>query len=162
MIREADEKISSARSLFLDANLFVLLVVGFINPNRIMSFKRTQAFLIQDFDLLRALLSRAKKINVTANVLTETDNLIRNLHNHEHPEAGTILRRLMREWIEIYHPSNEFLGLENHVALGITDAILIHASSEALILTTDFKLAGKIQKLNGNALNFNHLRGHAW
>ena len=37
------------KGVLVDTNLFVLLLVGLVNENRILNFQRTQDFTIEDF-----------------------------------------------------------------------------------------------------------------
>ncbi len=48
-------------NIFLDANLLLLLVIGFTDRTLIREFKRTQEFSEQDFDSLAEIVSQADK-----------------------------------------------------------------------------------------------------
>ena len=51
-----------ADAIILDANLLVLFVVGAASPSYIAKHKRTRAYTIRDFELLKDILSRASRI----------------------------------------------------------------------------------------------------
>jgi hypothetical protein len=61
------------RGVLVDANLLVLLIVGFVRRSRIETFKRTQNFTVQDFDLLRDLLEwLGQPLHATPHVLSRS------------------------------------------------------------------------------------------
>jgi hypothetical protein len=45
-----------AQGVLVDSNLLVLFLVGKVNKRRILDFKRTQNFTIEDFELLARLI----------------------------------------------------------------------------------------------------------
>ena len=63
------------KGALVDANLLVLFLVGAINKQRILSFKRTQDFTIQDFELLARLIDWFGKIFATHHVLSQASDL---------------------------------------------------------------------------------------
>ena len=62
-------------TIIVDANLLLLWIVGLASPNYIHKHRRLQAYTVDDFELLWNILSRARKIILTPNTLTETSNL---------------------------------------------------------------------------------------
>ena len=68
---------------FLDANLFVLLVVGSVGRDLIEKHRRLRAYSAEDYEILIDLLDRVERVLVTPNTLTETSNL---LAQHREPE----------------------------------------------------------------------------
>ena len=61
--------------LVVDTNLLLLFLIGRTNKNRISRFKRTQAYTIEDFDLLDRFMAEFKTLITTPHVLTEVSNL---------------------------------------------------------------------------------------
>ena len=61
---------------FLDANLFVLLVVGSVGRDLIAKHRRLRAYSAEDYEILIDLLDRVERVFVTPNTLTETSNLL--------------------------------------------------------------------------------------
>ncbi len=157
MIGYARSLFERHRVVFIDTNLFILLLVGLVDPTKISDFKRTRGFTVSDWRNLTALLERAHSVQVTQNVVTETDNLVRQLPDEHHRKLSGILKFLFESWIEIYKPGKEFFGSELHARFGLTDATLVRLSLEGLVLTTDVKLAGKIESVGGATFNINHL-----
>ena len=76
---------------FLDANLFVLLVVGSESRELIAKHRRLRNYSAEDYDILVELLENADRLFVTPNTLTETSNL---LSQHGEPERSLLMRRL--------------------------------------------------------------------
>jgi hypothetical protein len=64
-----------AKGVLVDTNLLVLLLVGLVNKRRILDFKRTQNFTIEDFDLLSRLISWFGKLFTTPHVLSQVSDL---------------------------------------------------------------------------------------
>ena len=54
-----------SKGVLVDANLLVLFLVGAVNEKRILDFKRTQDFTIEDFELLRRLIDWFGKLIAT-------------------------------------------------------------------------------------------------
>src|SRR5690349_21025753 len=79
-----DELIDKHRAdgLLMDANLLVLYLVGRTNKGRIPTFKRTQQYTIEDFELLDLLAASFQRLVTTPHVLTEVSNLAA-LHGKE-------------------------------------------------------------------------------
>lgn len=61
--------------LLVDTNLLLLYLVGTTNKKRILNFKRTQTYTIEDFDLLSRFMAEFKTLITTPHVLTEVSNL---------------------------------------------------------------------------------------
>ena len=148
-------------TVIVDTNLFLLLIVGVADPRYIAKHKRLRAYSIQDFALLRRLLSHAKKILVTPNTMTETSNLASYIaeparsHILETFRAAFAEARLSEKFVEsqIAAKRAEFLRL------GLTDAVLLHVAGEpAEILTADYELYLAAVKSGLKAQNFNYLR----
>lgn len=151
----------SASGAFIDTNLMLLMAVGNYDRDRIASFKRTNAFRAEEYDLLGKLLSRCRRLLTTPNVLTEVDNLLRQLPEREHKEIAKHTQQLVASMFEVYHESKGHLGGTDHELLGLTDAILIRLAKSHLIITSDFPLASRIASLGYDVINFNHLRRYA-
>ena len=64
-----------AKGALVDANLLVLFLVGSVNKRRILTFKRTQNFTIEDFDLLTNLIDWFGGLFATPHVLSQTSDL---------------------------------------------------------------------------------------
>jgi len=90
MTAELGDLVRTRRSagLLLDSNLLLLQLVGLTNRNRIFSFKRTQKYTLNDFDLLQVLINRF-------DILTDDLDLYLALLNRG---AATINFNHLRSW----------------------------------------------------------------
>ena len=69
------------------------------------------------------------------------------------------LKEFIRSGVEVYRAAaDELIERDEFNALGLTDTAIAQLSAEAIVITVDFRLAGKIEAMGGNALNFNHYR----
>ncbi|WP_330084049.1 hypothetical protein [Methylocystis iwaonis] len=151
----------SKSGVFFDTNLMVVFVVGSYKPELLGKHRRTQAFDIAEYRLLLSLLERCEKRLTTPNILTEVDNLSRQLPSNDHSEISKHLNALATQMFEIYNQSLEHLGGELHSKVGLTDSILVHHSADHLVVTADFPLASRIETMRRNVINFNHIRHYA-
>jgi hypothetical protein len=152
-----------ARGVLVDTNLLVLLLVGTVNRQRILDFKRTQDFTIEDFDLLAHLVNWFGKLVSTPHVLSQVSDLAV-LRGKELNAIRRLLRSIVQGKIEeIYDPGVRLVGHDVFERLGLTDAAVSAVCSRGtLVLTADVELQLALQGLGGDALNFNHVRQLAW
>lgn len=106
------------KTIVLDTNLLILLVVGETSLPYISKHKRLKAFTISDYYLLISLLIQAASIRVTPNTLTETSNLLK----HIDEPART---RIFRKFVEIVKKLNETY-IESRATLYLTGPTASH------------------------------------
>jgi hypothetical protein len=115
-------------------------------------------FTDRDIPLLNQILGSFQSILTTPQVLTEVSNFL----GQAPPYAQQQLKNIFAEHIsarqEIYVRSAELATHEILPELGLTDCSLEDASLQHTIVTTDYRLTGKIVSMGGRALNFNHAR----
>lgn len=70
------------KSITIDCNVLMLLIVGSVDVKSISTFKRTNMFDESDFNVLTKLIINSK-IVLTPNVLTEDSNLLET-YNKQH------------------------------------------------------------------------------
>jgi hypothetical protein len=147
------------RSVVLDANLLVLLVVGTASPDYIRVHKRLKAYARSDYVLLRQLLSGASRILVTPNTLTEMLNIAGQILE---PARSTILhtfRRLLGLSDEVYINSRQAAERPEFLRLGLTDSVVLAtATDQATIVTADLDLYLEATRQEKPVINFNHYR----
>jgi hypothetical protein len=146
---------------YFDTNLMLVMAVGNYDPNRIETFKRTMAYTPKEYALLLKICNRCGRRLTTPNILTEVDNLSRQLPEREHKMIAAHMQRLVADMFETYHESIELLGSKTHEQMGLTDTVLIALAERHLIITADFPLANRIETLGRDVINFNHLRVYA-
>ena len=146
--------------LFVDANLLVLLVVGWTGRDLIGKHRRLRDYRAEDYDILLDLIGRFEKVFVTPNTLTEASNL---LAQHRDPEKTLFfdtLRFIIQETEEVVIASAVASNNPTFGRLGLTDAVLMEAISETTpLLTVDLDLyLAALNEGQKTAVNFNHLR----
>jgi rRNA-processing protein FCF1 len=146
------------RGIIIDTNLMLLLIIGIYNPYRIETFKRTNRYTRGDFDILCRLLTPFKHRITTPYILTEVDNLSRQLPEREHEAFANTMVQVCTKLFEIRVPSLEVMKLEHYPKIGLTDSLLLLSAEEYVVLTDDFILSNRIQSLNLPVINMNHLR----
>ena len=145
---------------FLDANLFVLLVVGSESRELIAKHRRLEHYSAEDYDILTELLENADRLFVTPNILTETSNL---LSQHGEPERSLLMRRLqflIHESQEVVVASADASSNVKFEQLGLTDAALLEViTTDIPLLTVDLDLyLAAIEAGEERAINFTPYR----
>lgn len=147
------------RTVLIDTNLLVLLVVGATSRNYIDKHKRLTAFIQEDYDVLLELISGVQAIRVTPNILTETSNLAAYINEPARSQVFQTFQRLVSSFLELYVPSAVAVGRWEFIRLGLTDAAVLEAlTDQAVLLTTDLDLFLAAQATGALAINFNQVR----
>ena len=144
--------------VILDTNLLLLWLVARTDATLLHQFKRVQQFTNQDIELLGELLQPYRKFVTTPHILSETSNFLDQAPSWQRTALIDGLKDFIRSGVEVYRPADELIDRDEFNAFGLTDTAIAQLSAEAVVLTVDYRLAGKIEALGGNALNFNHYR----
>ena len=151
-----------AKGVLVDTNLLVLFLVGRVNRQRILNFKRTGDFTIEDYDLLVRLVDWFGKLIATPHVLSQVSDLT-DLTGDELTEIRELFKVLVENIEESYDPSRLLVGDPAFKRLGLTDAAIATVCCRGvLVLTADAKLHVALQERDIDALNFNHIRPLGW
>lgn len=152
----------AGRGALVDSNLLVLLLVGMVNRQRILNFKRTQNFTIEDFDLLTRLIDCFGRLITTPHVLSQASDLA-DLRDMELLEVRRRFRLIVDQATEFNDPSRVLVADPIFERLGLADAAISRISSRGvLVVTADLDLQLEVQRRGADALNFNHVRHLAW
>ena len=147
------------RSLALDANVLVLLIVGNVDRQAIPLHKRSRQVTEADFDLLLEIIERFDRWVVTTSVLTEASNLLAHTHESLKERLLSALGRFIAVASEERPESCLVVAESVFTRLGLTDAGLITCvQSGHSLLTTDMDLYLAAASLSDRVVNFNHLR----
>ncbi|HEX6623904.1 MAG TPA: PIN domain-containing protein [Pyrinomonadaceae bacterium] len=160
-----DDLLSSYRNkgVLVDTNLLLVYFVGLYDPDRIKRFNRTAAFTVEDFELLCQLLAFFNKVVTTPNILTEVNSLSNKLPDDLKPTFYPVFAQRLAVLEEHYVESKTASSHEYFDRFGLTDSGIISlVQGNYLVLTDDFKLAGYLQKINVDVINFNHIRSINW
>jgi hypothetical protein len=151
-----------AKGVLVDTNLLVLFLVGTVNRQRILNFKRTGDFTIEDYDVLVRLINWFGKLIATPHVLSQVSDLT-DLSGTELTAVREVFKALVEQIEESYDASRLLVGDPAFERFGLTDAAIATVCSRGiLVLTTDARLQLALQERDIDALNFNHIRPLAW
>lgn len=155
-----------SKGLLVDSNLLLLYFVGAYDPpERISTFKGTHSrgFGEDDFYLLLRVFSLFDRIVTTPNILTEVSNLSNQLRKDEKQSYYADFARHVCLLTEHYTEGKEIGALEHFADFGLTDSGIIKlAKGSFLVLTDDGPLAGYLQNVSVDVINFNHVRFLNW
>lgn len=148
------------KAIIVDTNLLILLVVGQTSLPYISMHKRLKAYTISDYHLLVTLLAPASNICVTPNILTEASNLLEQIGE---PARSLIFRKfaeIVDQISETYIQSRAGVRAAEFMRLGLTDSVLLLASSDPsiVLVTADLGLYLAAMQRGLAVVNFNHHR----
>lgn len=98
-----------AQGILLDTNLLLAFCIGAVNPQYISRFKRTRAYIAEDFTLLSQLMKRFTMCVTTPNILTEVSNLANSLPGEYHVKFQQIFSQLVPTFLEEYQESKQLV-----------------------------------------------------
>jgi hypothetical protein len=148
-----------SRGVLIDTNLFVLLIVGLVNRDRIPSFKRTSGYTPADWDLLVGLIEHIPQRYAIAHVFAEA-NTLTDMKGQEKVIAREMLHRVIAITEEVHIPSVEVCASPYYCRLGLTDAAIGLAARKCgcSVITNDSDLYMALVHEGASVLKFDHLR----
>ena len=148
--------------IVLDSNLLLLFVVGLASQGYIAAHKRLQAYSTDDFVLLQRILSAARKVVVTPNILTETSNLAGQIAEPARTHIYRVLKALVEDALAVeeqYVESRQAVARDEFTRIGLTDSAILEITTVShTLLTVDLDLYLAALKQGYKAENFNYLR----
>jgi hypothetical protein len=151
-----------SKGALLDTNLMLLLIVGAYDPRCIATFKRTMKYTKDDFTLITGVANYFQRRVITPNILTEVDNLARQLPERDHRALSSIFGRIISSFFELYVPSADAFRTPEFAQLGLTDVATILSTNDLLVITDDFRLSNRLLNAGRDAVNINHIRMLGW
>ncbi len=151
------------KGVFVDTNLLVLFLVGSVNPKRILNFKRTQDFTIDDFRILRGLVEWfGVPLVTTPHVLSQVSDLT-DLGGRE----AALVRQLFKSVVEVieerYDDARRLVHHPLFERFGLGDAsVAAVCARDIVVLTADVQLQIALGSQGLDAINFNHVRSLGW
>jgi len=115
-------------------------------------------FTDRDIPLLNHILGLFQSLLTTPQVLTEVSNFLGQAPPYAQPQLKNLFAHYISARSEIYVPSAGLAAHKLFFELGLTDCSLEDARLQHTVVTTDYRLAGRIVSMGGLALNFNHAR----
>ena len=150
---------SMRAALIVDTNLLLLLVVGAYAPEQIDRFKRTRAYLRNDYLLLLAFAREFRRVLVTPNLLTEVSNLAGQLSEPVRSRVFVSFAALTRQVDERYFASSDLVGEADFLRFGLADTSVIAMARERIaVITDDLPLYVRLTSAGVQVTNFNHIR----
>ncbi|MFL9828324.1 PIN domain-containing protein [Rhodoplanes sp. SY1] len=147
-----------SKGILVDTNLMVLVVVGTYAIQRISTFKRTRQYTIDDYALMMRILAFFERRVTTPNILTEVDNLTRQLPEDEHDAISETMVQLVSTMFEVYQPATPIMRTDLYPDLGLTDCATVALSQDFLVLTDDYRLSNVLTSAGRDAVNINYIR----
>ncbi|OGF58921.1 MAG: hypothetical protein A2Y62_04520 [Candidatus Fischerbacteria bacterium RBG_13_37_8] len=143
-------------SIILDTNVFLLFIMGLLNPEKISSHKRTSIFTVNHFTYLEAVIRNYKNILICPNIITEIDNLLQNSFTGDDKFRYLIItKEIFTKSIEKYYESKIVITDWEYERLGITDAVILRMAKEAdLLVSGDSTLCDYAKSLGITILDF--------
>lgn len=151
------------KSVALDSNLLLVLIAGSLGAQLFKSFKRVSDYRMEDYELLVTLLQSFTVLITTPHVLTEVSNLANSLRESYKYDWYTYFAALVgseknigvrEQWI----PAAELAQKPEFLPFGLTDTALAELTSQALVVTEDYRLSGALKNRGIPVLNFGDLR----
>ena len=142
------------KGILIDTNIFLLYLIGSIEPELITEYRRTSQFTYDDFDRTSKFVDLFDLKITTPNVLTEVSNL---LGNNSTWQAA--LGKYIREFEELFTASRQVARNKSFADFGLADtAIINHQKDSFLVLTDDKPLYGYLINTQIDAVNLEELR----
>jgi hypothetical protein len=153
-----------SKGVLIDTNLLLLYVIGRYDEGIIKrgAFNRLSAYEVEDYMLLRGLMSLFDSYLTTPHVLTEVSNWIGKLPSVQEVECLGRFAGILTDFTELTVESFE-IALEPRFAyLGLTDTAISKFASQYLVLTDDARFVVHLSEMGLDALNINHIRQELW
>ena len=148
-------------SIALDTNIFLLFLVGMVNPNFISKHKRLRKYSEEDFTFLCKLLAHFDRIVITPGCIAETTNLLDHsllAQKQFFPKLRELLHN-PEQLCETYIPSIRASEINAFLWLGITDATYIDLAQQGVpVITSDCDLFTQVVAYCDRSINFDALR----
>lgn len=152
------------KGILLDTGPLVLLIAGLYDQDFIERHKPTRnKFLKQDYASLMVVLDGFKTIVTTPHILTEVSNLLGQAPEQITPKLLALLAQFVNGMEEKFIPCKDFAGKDFFPKCGVADScVLEDTSGEYLIVTIDWPLSQRLEKMGRDVFNFNRVRSLGW
>jgi hypothetical protein len=144
--------------------LLLVFLSGSLGAHVFKTFKRISKYSFSDYELLVGLLRSFSLLLTTPHILTEVSNLANGL-------SGTYKRDWNLNFADLVRSEKTRIGVREKwtsaaqlaevpefLSFGIADTSIAQLSSEALVVTEDYRLSGTLKSRGIPVLNFGDLR----
>lgn len=155
------------RSLLLDANLLLVLAIGWSNPLLIERHKKTKGeYVAEDYDLLFELIGAFAPCITTPHILTEVSNQLGQASGPLQYALFQSFAELIQLLIEHHAPSRELTFHDQFPVFGLTDLGILHLarSEKPLVISADSRLVAYLNSTGVNAIDYRwiHREARGW
>ncbi len=148
----------------MDANLLLVYFVGLydnVSGYRVIDgFRYTKGrYTTGDFDRLAALIEQFDSQITTPHILTEVSNMLGHLADPARETCFGLMKEIIPSLEERGVSAEDLSGDAMFVRFGVTDSgIRKSATKPCLVLTDDYPLAGYLDKIGVDVLNYHHIK----
>lgn len=151
------------KGLLIDTNLLLVYFIGRYDRRRLSTFKRTVKYSLDDYAIIAKFVEHFRVLVTTPHILTEVSNLSNELPDEFKENYYQEFKKQVTVLNEIYEPSIKICECECFRKLGLTDSCITMLSvGKYLVFTDDFPLSNRLQSLNIDVLNLNHIKSTDW
>lgn len=169
MLRELDDYVSglvrkhALRGALVDTNLLIVLLIGRQDRSAISRFPHSRGYEPRDFDVLDRFVRHFRRIITTPHILTEVSNLSGRLRGNDLAQFRALLAQEIHLCEERHCEAQKAIQSMCFASFGLTDAGIERVAQDGLlVLTDDLALAGALERVRIDVLNFNRIRPLAW
>jgi len=152
-------------NLILDTPILLLYLVGSYDTDYITRFKRTYKYTKDDYEYIKEIINRAKKIYITPQIVAEVSNWSFEIDEGRIYTYMKTLVEKFKNYLEGYIKLEALLKNEELlVKIGFTDMSIIELAKniDCLVLTDDFPFSQRANSIGCRVINFTELRGYNW
>lgn len=142
-------------NVILDSNVFILFLVGQIDPDKISSHKKTSIYTKDHYEYLLDLITPFDNILICPNITTEIDNHLNTFRGDHKRKYLYLTRKIFKKSIEQYTRTVSAVNTMHYDEIGITDSvILLMAKHCDLLVSGDSKLCDHANAEGINLFDF--------
>jgi len=149
--------------ILFDTEILLVICVGIFDPQRISKFKKTTAYNLDDFNMLKRVADRYK-LYISPQILAELSNHSDRLDDNLISEYYRPVKEFIRTHFEVYIPKDELLDEECLPKLGFADTSMLKIclDKKCVLFTADWKLTDKCRHYDIKVFNFKEYRESIW
>ena len=118
------------KGVIIDANLMIYYFIGCYDINLLNSYKKTNVYKIQGFELISELIDSFKTIITTPHILTEISNLSTSLNENIKQEYLENYFEKIKIFDEHYLPATAIGSNVKIKKLGLTDSMILFLTKQ--------------------------------
>jgi len=142
-------------SVVIDTNVFILLIIGMINPKKIPDNKRTSIYNETHYNKLVDILAKYDKVYTSPNIVTEIDNLLNKTSGEDRYKYFKIIQEIINKSTEKYLASSEVVKNWYFQNVGITDSIVLLLGADSdLLISGDSEVCDYARSMGINTFDF--------